>query len=415
MSASGAGSGATAMQTVESRRVQHSQQIRLLRRQWRRAAACGLLLLLAVFLPVGRSLPMRFALQWAVQAAAVFGGFMGMVYTRLRLNHCCGQTKLLPALGPGNRVSILRGILISMLAGFLFIPAQVLMVPGTWLGWLPGGIYLTVVCADFIDGYLARRYCHETRLGEMLDIELDALGLLIASILAIGYGRLPMVYAAVGAVYYVYKWGIGYRRGHQKTVVVLPPRPTARAVAGFQMGFVALALLPLFSAQALVPAAYVMMVPLLAGFAFDWLLLCGCLKTTAQSLLFVKMQPVFSGLLLFLRVTVSVLLLMFLLSEVAPLLVRIVGAILSIMLLMGWLGRSAALLLSLILADLITRHGDGAGAVMLLGAALVLMVTGPGNWCLWRPEERLLRHKFGVPAGCQPPEADFQADGSLLP
>jgi CDP-diacylglycerol--glycerol-3-phosphate 3-phosphatidyltransferase len=162
-----------------------------------------------------------------------------------------------------------------MLAGFLFQPwPESNYLPGPY-SWVPGLTYLAAAALDFIDGKVARACRHETRLGAFLDINLDALGLLVAPLVAVGYGQLPPVYLCVGLAYYFYVGGIWLRKKFSKPVTEPGPWRGARIIAGVQMGFVGVALLPLFKPPITTLTAYVLMVPLIAGFIRDWTIVCG--------------------------------------------------------------------------------------------------------------------------------------------
>jgi CDP-diacylglycerol--glycerol-3-phosphate 3-phosphatidyltransferase len=128
---------------------------------------------------------------------------------------------------------------------------------------------------DYLDGRVARAHQYETRLGAFLDINLDALGLLIAPLLAVCYGQLPYAYLSVGAAYYLLVFGIWLRKKYSKPVFEIKPRRSARIIAGYQMGFVGIALLAVISPAITKGAAYIFMIPLLAGFAKDWLVASG--------------------------------------------------------------------------------------------------------------------------------------------
>ena len=119
------------------------------------------------------------------------------------------------------------------------------------------------------------RQGHETRLGAFLDINIDALGLLIAPLLAVWYGQLPGAYLSVSAAYYLLVFAIWLRKKYSKPVFKIPPRRSARIIAGFQMGFVGVALLPAISPPLTTMAAYIFMIPLLAGFTKDWMIASG--------------------------------------------------------------------------------------------------------------------------------------------
>jgi CDP-diacylglycerol--glycerol-3-phosphate 3-phosphatidyltransferase len=59
----------------------------------------------------------------------------------------------------------------------------------------------------------------------------------------------------------------------------LKPHPAARIIAGCQMGLVGIALLPVLSPPVTTIAAYIFMIPLLAGFLRDWIFVCGYVKS----------------------------------------------------------------------------------------------------------------------------------------
>jgi len=103
---------------------------------------------------------------------------------------------LLPHLGYATWLTLLRAGLIGTLTGFVFQNIPITAEKSNWLAWTPGVIYILAILLDYIDGYVARISGHETRLGEWLDTKIDALGLLVAPVLAIGYGRLPIFYIA---------------------------------------------------------------------------------------------------------------------------------------------------------------------------------------------------------------------------
>ena len=204
----------------------------------------------------------------AIGAAVVLVAVHGLL--GYRLSEYRRSASCVPAsrLGTANRLTLLRGLLISLTAGFLVVR------PGDGsaflLAWLPGGLYLTAAVLDGIDGAWARRTGTESRLGKSLDGDVDALGVLVACSVAVASGRLPAYYLVAGVVYYGYQLGLWRRRRKGRSLHPAPPRRFARIVAGFQMGFLAAALLPVFSTEVLAVAAPVFLLPLLAGFVRDW-------------------------------------------------------------------------------------------------------------------------------------------------
>ncbi len=246
-----------------------------LRIKWWAVCFCCLSCVLVCFFILRHEWQPGYARQWLLQTCAVLVYVFGILRCCLSYNIQKHETVLLPTFGAGTLVTIFRGALISMLAGFLFLPRPGSIPEMFWLSWIPGALYISAAFADYVDGYFARITNHETRLGEVFDEKMDALGLLIAPLVAINFGQLPMFYAAVGVAYYCFIFGIWLRKKYGKPVVELKPRPGARILAGFQMGFVGVALLPVFSPPVTTIAAVIFMTPFLVGFARDWLVVCG--------------------------------------------------------------------------------------------------------------------------------------------
>ena len=180
----------------------------------------------------------------------------------LPLNHRPGETQVLAHLGLANGITVVRGFMVSVMACFWNWPATIPFSIQHSLAWLPGIIYMTAALLDLVDGMVARRTDHVTRLGERLDTLFDALGLLTAVLAGIALNQLPLSYLAVALAYYVFSAGIRVRRRAGRMVIPLKPRPAARMIAGFNMGFVATALLPIYRPPATTIGAMVFMVPL---------------------------------------------------------------------------------------------------------------------------------------------------------
>ena len=138
---------------------------------------------------------------------------------------------VLPTFGWGNRLTLFRGLAISMVAGFLFSPW-----PNGWLAWLPMLLYTTADIADYLDGYLARITNHATALGERLDMEYDGLGMLIVSLLAVWYGQLPWWYLILGFARYLFVFGLWVRARRGLPSYDLPPSVHRRVFAGLPDG-----------------------------------------------------------------------------------------------------------------------------------------------------------------------------------
>lgn len=209
-----------------------------------------------------------FALRWLPASLACWAFVIWQGRVRLHRNRSTVDDALYHTLGHGTRITLLRGLLIAATAGFL---GTVTMQVSPALLFLPALLYTAAALGDALDGYLARRQQHTTRLGAELDTELDALGLLVAPLLAILYGKLHVSYLLVSVAYYLFRWGIAWRRRHDRPVHPLPPSRVRRHLAGLQMALVAAALWPPLPAGVTRALGVVLMLPLLIGFWRDWL------------------------------------------------------------------------------------------------------------------------------------------------
>jgi CDP-diacylglycerol---glycerol-3-phosphate 3-phosphatidyltransferase len=216
--------------------------------------------------PWGASHAARWAGQTAVLALLVW-----LILGRyLPHNRREGETAVLPTLGWGNGLTIGRGLLLAMLGGFIFLPW-----PLGPLGWLPVILYTAADLCDAFDGFAARRTHHQTELGSILDTEYDGLGVLLVVGLAIWYGQLPWWYAALAAARYLFVAGLAWRAWRGLPVYPLGPSQYRRLTAGFQMGFLTVALWPVFRPPAVWVAGAVFLAPTLILFGRDWLVVSG--------------------------------------------------------------------------------------------------------------------------------------------
>jgi CDP-diacylglycerol--glycerol-3-phosphate 3-phosphatidyltransferase len=201
-----------------------------------------------------------------------------VVGRHLAENRRAGETAVLPTFGWGNRLTLLRGLAISMVAGFLFSPW-----PEGWLAWLPMLLYTAADVADYLDGYLARITNHATRLGERLDMEYDGLGMLVVSLLAVWYGQLPWWYLILGLARYLFVFGLWWREMRGLPAHNLPPSVHRRVFAGFQMGFMSAVLWPIVPPAFATIAGTIFAIPTALGFLRDWFLVTGRLDPQADA------------------------------------------------------------------------------------------------------------------------------------
>ena len=373
---------------------------------------------------------------WEYQAAFKWLGltsfssvlYFWYIWRGIELNSHPGDAKILPDFGPGNLLTILRGMLLMLLTGFLFSPR-----PQGWLAFLPGFLYAFAALADLFDGYLARISGHQSRLGEKLDLSLDGLGMLIASFLLVQYGQVPFWYLLVGLARYLFIGGIWLRTGLRKPVYPLAENSARRPFAGAQMGFVAVVLFPVFSPPGTFLAAALFAVPFLTGFLLDWFSvsgvsinllikkdhLLGKIPEVVNSVRISAAKPAISKWMpLIVRTTLVILLILWLrenflgsfetldnsmfnnyLHDLLPaywiglLLLLILGGL--ILITVGIAGRAAALLVLFGLGMYLEIFQLGLFEVLLVFAAIGLFYLGTGPYSLWIPERKIITHRLG--------------------
>jgi CDP-diacylglycerol--glycerol-3-phosphate 3-phosphatidyltransferase len=369
----------------------------LLRRRARHEAWGHALLGLGFFYLLIQRGPAHGVIQGALASIGVLAVVHGLLWRHLDGNRPLGSSGIMVKLGTANRITLFRGFLISLVAGFLFcIPEYGQTGKTAWVWW-PGCIYLAAAVLDGVDGFWARRTGTQTRLGAALDVNMDALGLLVASAVAVGSGRLPAYYLAAGWAYYLLQLGVWHRRKRGGEIHPSGSRALARLMAGIQMGFVGFALLPIFAASVLEKVAPLFLVPFLLGFIWDWALMHGHLRQAVAG----RVRKILVGLAAKGPSVLRAGLLVWggLLLQAAPLSAlsnaMLTNLALGLMVVMGFLGRSAALLLSIHLACQASVAGSPPDLLLALSAAVVIMMYGTGDGSLWRPEDALLLRESG--------------------
>ena len=147
---------------------------------------------------------------------------------------------------------------------------------GDALGWVPALAYGLAALADGLDGVVARRTGTESAFGARLDAETDALGMAAASGIAVLIvGVLPLWYLAAGFGRYLFGAALFVERRLGRELADLPPSPFRRRLAGFQMGLLAVCLVPGIEPEWALPSTLALGIPFLAGFARDYLLASG--------------------------------------------------------------------------------------------------------------------------------------------
>ena len=174
-------------------------------------------------------------------------------------------------LGLADYLTLVRGLFICVLGGFLFSPQ-----PDGWLAWIPGLFYLTVVSIDGVDGFLARRLGRASAFGEILDLEFDGLGTAVATLLAYQYGKVPGFYLPVAGLYYAFQFGLWLYQKIGRTVSSLKNSNYRKIVGGLNSVFLSVALWPVLGPPASFIAATILMLFVIASFIKDWLVVTVC-------------------------------------------------------------------------------------------------------------------------------------------
>ncbi|WP_051604253.1 CDP-alcohol phosphatidyltransferase family protein [Methylobacter tundripaludum] len=327
------------------------------------------------------------AVQWLVQAGLLWGYICRYIGSRLELNRANAEAPLYNNLGWGNRLTILRGGLIALTGGFLFQNHD-----NALNVLLPASLYTLAAILDRLDGFVARRSKQVSLLGNHLDISFDALGLVVAPLLAIGLGKIHWTYLILSAAYYIYQWGLQRRRDLGLPVYALPPNPLRRTLAGFQMGFIAVALWPLLNPALTTSAGIAFMLPVLFGFVADWWVVCGSVQPQILSRL-----EIFSGRFFQPGLRALLVLLLFLATKDAGMTVHVFGLLLSTgLILLGFAGRLGALILIMLLGWHYPSEAiDFTGYVLIFTASWILLL-GTGRFSLWQWDDEWVARYDGA-------------------
>jgi len=189
-----------------------------------------------------------------------------LLYRGLSDNRRAGGAEVLQGLGAPTWLTMVRGSLVALASGFLPVPS------------VAAPAYTAAAVLDGVDGLVARRSKRETVLGWKLDMEIDAIGILVASLGGILLGKLPLGYAAVGLARYVFILGMAVRKALGGRVRDLDPSSLRRILAGFQMGFLAAVLWPQMPKALSLAAAYPLGAATLLMFLRDWLFVSSRLR-----------------------------------------------------------------------------------------------------------------------------------------
>jgi CDP-diacylglycerol--glycerol-3-phosphate 3-phosphatidyltransferase len=216
------------------------------------------------------------ALRWAAVAALVLLGEFAYLAANLDVHRADGGSRR-RSLGVANAVTLCRGGLYAAAAGFVTV------APADAVAWFPALCYGAGAALDWVDGRVARVMGAASRLGAKLDLAFDTLGFVVAPLVAVAWGRLPVWYLALSAARFAFKGGVAWRRRGGKPVYDLPESRVRRPLAGFQMAFLSVALAPVLPASLVVAVAPLALAPSLVVFGRDYLVVSGRLESGVVS------------------------------------------------------------------------------------------------------------------------------------
>ena len=352
--------------------------------------------------------------QWLLLSGLMLGYGLWVLWRGLPQNHRPSETTLLDTFGIGNQTTLMRGLMLGLLAGFLFAPW-----PLRGLGWFIVLLYTAAAVADYLDGYLARVNNHATGLGAMLDMEFDSIGMLVVILLAISFGQLPWWYLLLGLARYFFVFGLWWRKKRGLSVYDIHHSAHRRVFAGFQMGFMTVVLWPIIPRAGAWLAGVMFALPLALGFGRDWLVAAGKLDPTSATYRHIQ-QPLYRAWAWWLPLLWRVLLLVSMgviygrfftfpplawvdlfrswhlpwPATLAGLVVGL-GGLLTITAFLGILPRLSTIILMIPLACEVITNGLTwpSGVAVTLG--IWLMMLGPGRWALWPVEEGYVLRRLG--------------------
>jgi len=356
----------------------------------------------------------HFVGRWRYFSAIMALILLVILWRGLPHNRHTEASQLWPTLGHANWLSLVRGILLFLLAGFIFLPR-----PTIALTWLPALLYTADRITDLFDGYLARITHRESKLGAILDIELDGLGLLVVVILGVQYGLLPSWYLVLAVSRQLFVAGMALRKRAGLPNRELPLSENRRVIAGFQTGFLSVMLWPILTPSVAHWAAYLFAIPLIYSFGRDWLVVSHLIDPDTPryinaramiKVLFEQWLPLFARFGIF--VYSWILLWPLLTNDQAwitftdgwhilpvaasryPLLGIWASSTFAVF---GGVGaRLAALVLTVFAVFHIRGHGlIWPGNGLLFVCTVVVAHLGSGNLSIWQPEEQWLHTQYG--------------------
>lgn len=350
-----------------------------------------------VWLLINPKFGMSGTLNYSIGSLIVGSVWFGLIWKNLSKNHRDNGDELYPSFGVPNSLTIFRGFLVALAAGFILIPIK----PGV-LSWMPGTFFLSAVLLDGIDGAAARLTGRVTVLGEILDIEMDSITVLVGSIAVFILDKAIILVLLVGAARYLFISGQWFQRKKGRPVYPLHPKPLRRAMAGAMMGFLAASMFPVFYPPALKVVSYFFILPFLIGFLDDWYQVIGfdfpsrgrIIEIGKKGLQFANLWllPGFRLILIILLFIISIEITQ--ISTLSPITIGIL-LLVSLALLTGTAGRLAAIGLMALVCIESSNDSFILPMLLILISGGMIFLLGTGRFSFWKPEDFLIFHRVG--------------------
>lgn len=205
------------------------------------------------------------AVQWHLTAPVGLGWSVGGVYLGMALIILWAWPAARRWLGWANRVTLLRGVLIALLAGSMAFPAFMQRHALEM-----AGLALLALCLDGLDGWVARQTQSATAFGARFDMELDAFFIMVLCCALIVLDKLGGWVLVVGAMRYTF---VAAGRAWTWLRRPLPPSLRRKLICVWQVASLLVALLPFVSPLWAMLCVGLALVLLLYSFASDvaWL------------------------------------------------------------------------------------------------------------------------------------------------
>lgn len=331
---------------------------------------------------------------WVVGAALASGYFLFGLWRGLPQNRRAGSLDLLPTLGWGNGLTMVRSLMLAMLFGFLFVPR-----PEGWANWLPGLLYLLAALPDYLDGYLARITNHVTELGGDLDMRADSVGVFTATTLAVLYGILPWWYWPIGLARYLFLFGIFIRERRGLRIYEMPDSVRRRGFAALKMGFMFVVLFPPFRPPGTYVAAVVFGIPFALGFLLDWGYVAGLVTPEQVRKLDGWKQAIIDWVPVGLRIAAIALLVPVVTDYFsrggAWVGLGWLGVVATFFLVLGVAGHTSAMLAVIVIGYAQMLAPLSPAELVLIAVYIGMIFLGSGRFSLWPIEDRLIYHRIG--------------------